>query len=164
MDVAGYCTESEGRLAAAGLVMRNVVITYKGKYCGKAGGGFADAERRQLKAFFDQFPTQTNVPIDIIGHMNHNFMYIPNTGLKLEIAYQEVLPSNILYCLRCIRIIYPQKVSIVADKPNPNQISSFFLGEYVFYIKISNASSQVIFEVEGTRTLPKTWSLACEHS
>ena len=30
----------------------------------------------------------------------------------------------------------------------------------VFYVKIDS----IIFEVDGTRTIPKTWKLACEHT
>lgn len=30
----------------------------------------------------------------------------------------------------------------------------------MFYIKVNG----VIYEVKGTRTIPKTWSLSCEHT
>ena len=30
----------------------------------------------------------------------------------------------------------------------------------MFYIRVK----EVVFEVNGTRTIPKTWSIACEHT
>jgi ATP-dependent DNA ligase len=108
-DVQGYCSDGEGRISG---MLRNLVLTYEEKYCGTVGGGFDDTDRIKLKAFFDNHP-KVAAPYGISSQVRgHDLIYVPNTGLRVEVAYQEIMPSGILYALRCKQIFYPQQVQL----------------------------------------------------
>jgi ATP-dependent DNA ligase len=108
-EAQGYCSDGSGRISG---LLRNIVLTYEGKYCGTVGGGLDDSDRIQLKAFFDKYPKQP-APFNISSKVRgHDLVYVPNTGLRIETAYQEIMPTGCLYALRCKRIIYPEQVQL----------------------------------------------------
>lgn len=108
-DVVGYCLEAQGRLSGQ---MRNLVITDEnGEYKGTVGGGFSDQERREVKAFLDSQPSAA-APYSLSSKVKHQFLYKPNTGLKLLACFQETMPSGIIFQPRMIKLEYPQSVKV----------------------------------------------------
>jgi ATP-dependent DNA ligase len=118
VNVEGYCSDSEGRLSSVEL--RNLVVTKNGEYVGTVGGGFSDSDRVKLKQFFGKYQTM-NAPYALASKVKsaRTFVYVPNTGLQLRIAYQEITANNIRYAPRCLDILWPQTAHPI-DYPIPS--------------------------------------------